>query len=107
MLQAPSGSPSISEDGQADQHAAEAEADMTEAGDVGEWLGMDSSRAVVANAASANGLDAAASNQQHGLSRETSSTHMDRVRPCSVQTCMTVAWACCQVLVSGTICASC
>ena len=91
MLQAPSGSPSISENGQADQHAAEAEADMTEAGDVGEWLGMDSSRTILANAASANGLDAAASSQQPRLSRKTSSTHLDGVRPCSVQTCMTIA----------------
>ena len=90
-MQAPSGSPSVSEIGQADQHAAEAEADMTEAGDVGEWLGMDSSRAVVANAASANGPDAAASSQQPKLSRKTSSTHLDGVRPCSAQTCIPIA----------------
>ena len=79
-MQAPSNSRSTSETGQADQQAAEAEADMTEAGEVGEWLGMDSSRKVVATAAAANGHHEAHSSQQHRLSRKNSSSKLDEVR---------------------------
>ncbi|DBA70826.1 TPA: hypothetical protein ACH3X2_011710 [Trebouxia sp. C0005] len=47
---------------------------MTEAGDVGEWLGMDSTRKVVSNAASVNGHNETDASQQHRLSEKTSST---------------------------------
>lgn len=59
-----------SEGGKADQRAAQAETDMAEAGDVGEWLGTDSSRRIVANGTST-------------LSRHSSSGHMDEVRSSS------------------------
>ena len=78
-VQATSGSRSTSETGRADQQAAEAEADMTEAGDVGEWLGMDSSRRVVATAAAVNGHTEADSSQQHRHSRGASANQLDEV----------------------------
>ena len=76
LLQEPSGSRTTSENGQADRQAAEAEADMTEAGDVGEWLGMDSSQKVVA----ANGHSPPGATQQHRLSRQSSSDRLSKVR---------------------------
>ena len=76
VVQEPSGSRTTSENGRADEQAAEAETDMTEAGDVGEWLGMDSSRKVVA----ANGQAKRSVDQQHRLSRQTSSNHLNKVR---------------------------
>ncbi len=84
-MQAPSGSRSTSENGQADLRAAEAEADMTEAGDVGEWLGMDSTRKVVANAAAVNGHNETDASQQHRLSKKTSSTQLAEVTLQSLQ----------------------
>ena len=60
-------SPSGLGGGKADLRAAQAEADMTEAGDVGEWLGTDSSRKIVPNGNAAN------------LTRHSSSGHMDEV----------------------------
>ncbi len=84
-MQAPSGSRSTSENGQADLRAAEAEADMTEAGDVGEWLGMDSTRKVVANAASVTGHDETDASQQHRLSEKSSSTQLAEVTLQSLQ----------------------
>ena len=61
-------SPSVSGAGRADERAAQAEADMTEAGDVGEWLGTDSSRKILPNGTTSR------------LSRHSSSGHMDEVR---------------------------
>lgn len=84
LVQEPSGSRTTSENGQADRQAAEAEADMTEAGDVGEWLGMDSSQKVVA----ANGLNPAGASQQHRLSRQSSSDRLNKVRLQQTQTCV-------------------
>lgn len=84
-MQAPSGSRSTSENGQADLRAAEAEADMTEAGDVGEWLGMDSTRKVVANAAAVNGHSETDAGQQHRLSKKTSSSQLAEVTLQSLQ----------------------
>ena len=78
-MQAPSSSRVSSDSGRADQQAAEAEADMTEAGDVGEWLGMDSSKQVVAGGAAVNGQQQADTGQRHRLSRETSSDQMNEV----------------------------
>lgn len=74
-MQEPSGSRTTSETGQADRQAAEAEADMAEAGDVGEWLGMDSSRKVVA----ANGHAPVGASQQHRLSRQSSPDRLGQV----------------------------
>ena len=82
MVQEPSGSRTTSENGQADRQAAEAEADMTEAGDVGEWLGMDSSRKVVA----ANGVS-----QPHRLSKQSSSDRLNQVRLKHMQT-LSIDW---------------
>ena len=76
LVQEPSGSRTTSENGQADRQAAEAVADMTEAGDVGEWLGMDSSQQVVA----ANGHASTGASQQHRLSRQSSSDRLSKVR---------------------------
>lgn len=53
---------------------------MTEAGDVGEWLGMDSSRKVVTTAV--DGHCEADSDPQHRLSRKASSSQLDEVRLC-------------------------
>lgn len=80
-LQGPASSAMSSGTGGADQHAAQAEADMTEAGDVGEWLGMDSSRQAVAGAAAANGPAApqAVADQRHRLSKSSSSGQVDEV----------------------------
>ncbi|KAL3152581.1 hypothetical protein ABBQ32_001602 [Trebouxia sp. C0010 RCD-2024] len=72
--QEPSGSRTTSETGQADRQAAEAEADMAEAGDVGEWLGMDSSQKVVA----ANGHAPVGAIQQHRLSRQSSPNELGK-----------------------------
>lgn len=60
-------SPSGLGGGKADLRAAQAEADMTEAGDVGEWLGTDSSRKIVPNGHIGD------------LIRHSSSGHMDEV----------------------------
>ena len=75
LVQEPSGSRTASENGQADRQAAEAEADMVEAGDVGEWLGMDSSRKAV----TANGQVPTGTSQQHRLSRQSSSDRLNEV----------------------------
>ena len=83
LVQEPSGSRTTSENGQADRQAAEAEVDMTEAGDVAEWLGIDSSRKVVA----ANGHAPAGVSQQHRLSRESSSDRLNKVRLEQTSTC--------------------
>lgn len=58
---------------------------MTEAGDVGEWLGMDSTRKVVSNAASVNGHNETDASQQHRLSEKTSSTQSTEVTLQSLQ----------------------
>ena len=76
VVQERSGCRTTSENGQADEQAAEAETDMVEAGDVGEWLGMDSSRKVMA----ANGHARTGVGQQHRLSRQTSSDASNKVR---------------------------
>ena len=81
-MQEPSGSRTTSETGQADQQAAEAEADMAEAGDVGEWLGMDSSRKIVA----ANGHASVGASQQHRLSRQSSPHTLGKVSCGCMQT---------------------
>ena len=84
MVQEPSGSRTTSENGQADRQAAEAEADMTEAGDVGEWLGMDSSRKVVA----ANGHSTAGVSQPHRLSKQSSSDRLNQVGSNTCRRCL-------------------
>lgn len=78
--------PSAHGAGTADQRAAQAETDMAEAGDVGEWLGTDSSRKIVANGASR-------------LSRHSSSGHMDEV------SCTDMAWLCIHHNVAVVVCA--
>ena len=75
VAQEPSGSRTTSESGRADLQAAEAEADMSGAGDVGEWLGMDSSRKAV----TVNGHAQASLRQQHRLSRQSSSDRLSKV----------------------------
>ena len=75
LVQEPSGSRTTSENGKADRQAAEAEVDMSEAGDVGEWLGMDNSHKVV----SANKHAAVGASQQHRLSRQSSSDRLNKV----------------------------
>lgn len=86
VVQEPSGSRTTSETGQADRQAAEAEADMAEAGDVGEWLGMDSSQKVVA----ANGHAPVGAIQQHRLSRQSSPNELGKVSHDRVQTSIIV-----------------
>ena len=76
-MQGPTGSRSTSDTGQADQQAAQAEADMIEAGDVGEWLGMDSSRKFVTTA-----VDGHCEADSDPLSRKASSSQLDEVRLC-------------------------
>ena len=83
-VQGPSSSHVSSDRGRADQQAAEAEADMTEAGDVGEWLGMDSSKKVVVTKAAANGRQEADSGQQHRLSKSSNADQVDEVYDCQL-----------------------
>ena len=81
-------SPSPSLPGNADQRAAQAESELAEAGDVGEWLGTDSGRKIVPRGPAA-GLTASQS-QPHRLSRNSGSEHMDEVRHACLRT--TPAW---------------
>ena len=83
-VQGPSSRRVSSDRGRAVQQAAAAEADMTEAGDVGEWLGMDSSKKVVARNAAVNGRQEADSGQQHRLSKSSNADQVDEVYDCQL-----------------------